>query len=277
MSFRTLDLQASDLSSHPDLLHQICRREVDLAIVRGAFPAAPLAAAAQQVAGRPDTFDWTPQEHRDPNVSQMVLAGESLTPYVGHPSGPDLEHYLRTAARFRTGCRELLGDFEGTLEALFRKLSGGREVSVPRYTDGRYYHPATIRWLPVGCRIPLHVGNYFTKTPAYAHLSSLISLEDQLSYFMPLAVAEGGGELVVYSLEWGDPALPKKADGRWDEAKVIATYPSESFAPGVGDLLVFNGGRYYHLVSTVEGNNPRCTIGGFLGFSRDMSQTFYWS
>jgi len=50
-----------------------------------------------------------------------------------------------------------------------------------------------------------------------------------------------------------------------------------SFRPGPGDLLVFDGGRYYHRVSPGAGAHPRRTIGGFLAFAKDGRSLRYWS
>ena len=44
-----------------------------------------------------------------------------------------------------------------------------------------------------------------------------------------------------------------------------------------GELLLFDGGRYFHKVSPVEGSRARWTIGGFVGFTRDHERVVYWS
>jgi hypothetical protein len=46
--------------------------------------------------------------------------------------------------------------------------------------------------------------------------------------------------------------------------------------PGVGDLLVFDGGRHYHEVTRVAGR-ARWTLGGFLALGRDHRSIYFWS
>jgi hypothetical protein len=183
---------------------------------------------------------------------------------------------------FRRVCRTLFeggDDFEPTVERAFGELAGGRSVVLPEGpAPGNRYTPATIRALPPGCEIPLHVGNYFLETPAYSDLAQRVDLEDQLSYFIPLQNPDQGGELIVYRLEWGQAAPEQTREGRGNFDDLGSEpWPFERFAPGVGDLLLFNGGRFYHRVTRVAGSRLRWTIGGFLSFSPDGTRVLYWS
>jgi hypothetical protein len=45
----------------------------------------------------------------------------------------------------------------------------------------------------------------------------------------------------------------------------------------VGDLALFEEGRYYHRVNEVRGSRSRWTMGGFLAPSRDAQTLHYWS
>jgi len=47
--------------------------------------------------------------------------------------------------------------------------------------------------------------------------------------------------------------------------------------PQPGDLLMFYGGYIWHRVEDIEGNTPRITLGGFLNFSKDDKELYYWS
>jgi hypothetical protein len=115
--------------------------------------------------------------------------------------------------------------------------------------------------------------------PNYNHLNTLIENVDQISYFVTLQPPTGGGYLRVFSLRfdqltrdmWNHDGDHTHVDG------IIENYPSVALKPGPGDLIAFDGGRYFHLVSLVEGEKTRWTIGGFLGFGRDEQTIYYWS
>jgi hapalindole-type alkaloid chlorinase len=280
-SFRTATIDHDDTGAYRDALWAIHVGELDLLIVRGVLEQSACARAVAALEDPGAKLDWTLQEHSDPQRKQFRLLGVSLTPYQSHPQGPTLEHYFAQSAMFRRECRRLFAggeDFEASVERAFAALAGGRPVVLPPGPGPHdHYTPATIRSLPPGCEIPLHVGNYFLQTPAYRDLATRVDLKDQLSYFIPLQNPEQGGELVVYELEWGTAAPEQTRGGRANYDDSGDPWPGARFAPGVGELLLFNGGRYYHRVSRVGGARHRWTIGGFLSFSPDGASVLYWS
>jgi hypothetical protein len=226
-----------------------------------------------------DDWPFTLQESPRPADPQFRLIGESLTPYAGHPNGPDLAHYFAEAGVVRRIVGELLPGFEARVDSLFASMSGGRTVELPPGDQpGTHYAPSTIRHLPPGTEIPVHVGNYFRSTPAYRHLGTLVDLADQLSWFVTLQTPTAGGALVVFDAEYGkDEAPPMRRADRADWDVLGDRWSSRPFRPEAGDLLVFNGGRYYHRVSRIDGPRARWTIGGFAGFSPDGNALRYWS
>jgi hypothetical protein len=280
-SFRTAAIDRHESAAYQDALWAIHVGELDLLIVRGVLDEEACRRAVTALEDPGANLDWTLQEHPDGKRRQFRLLGESLTPYQGHPQGPTLDHYFSQSAMFRRECRRMFAggeDFEAALERAFAALAGGRPVILPAGPEpGDVYTPATIRSLPPGCEIPLHVGNYFLQTPAYRDLAKRVDLQDQLSYFIPLQNAEQGGELVVYHLEWGEDATPQTREGRANFDDSGDPWPAARFLPGVGELLLFNGGRYYHRVSSVRGSRFRWTIGGFLSFAPDGKSVLYWS
>ncbi len=281
--FKFIQTPVTALARVKDAMNDIYERRLDVLIVKGVFPPALMKRVVARLEQPGAAYEWTLQEDGDPSHKQFYLLGESLTPYAQHPDGPDLDHYFDTATRFRKECRALFGkaDYEARIEQVFRKLSGGRPVKIPPAPGRRSYTPATIRALPAGCEIPVHVGNYFTGTPAYRHLQTLVTLEDQLSYFVVMQKPEKGGDLVVYTLEYPDDAAPpqtREARAGWDDSDAGDAWDSAPFSPGVGDLLLFDGGRYYHRVSRVAGKETRWTIGGFIGFAQGgRKSVYYWS
>src|ERR1051325_4833039 len=79
--------------------------------------------------------------------------------------------------------------------AVVRRLSGlrnqtrrdlpadrrGREIAVPQTRDGRHYSLSTVRFIPDGCEIPIHVGNYFLHQPVSQPLVELVDTAVQIS------------------------------------------------------------------------------------------------
>ncbi|MCA9617557.1 MAG: hypothetical protein KC731_00960 [Myxococcales bacterium] len=281
MAFRSTRARADAVGELRDALWAIFRGELDLVILEDAVDPAWMAAAVERVETDAARFPWTPQESaKKPHHEQMMVLGQTLTPVSGFDI--DMGAYHARAAEFRAACETIFGIEAQSLEAqvirLLSALSGGREVFLPPSADGRgHYTPGTIRRLPTGCHIPVHCGNFFLESPGYAHLRQTVDVVDQLSYFLPMQTPEAGGELLVYTLAWGDPATPKLPGMDLFDSRAIEAWDHEAFAPAVGEMLVFDGGRYYHKVSHVKGARPRLTVGGFTGFTRDHQRVVFWS
>jgi hypothetical protein len=232
-----------------------------------------------------------PQMTRKPFTKSRHL---EVPPHViGHAivaARPDLQEYLADAVQYRRDCRALfrdLPDFESRMEEIFTALSGGLPVSVPAGPEpGQTYTSSTGRVLPEGHGIRTHVGNSFLDLPQAWHLAGMVEVGCQLSYFLTLSASPSGGELVVYALEWDDvrhelgdaDAAIKQYDVtlEGDAARHVESYESMTFKPGAGDLLMFDGGRYYHRVTAASGG-PRRTMGGFLAYAKEHESIYYWS
>ncbi len=272
------DFPGLDAAS-PDALRELLDGERVGFVLRDVFPRDALAAAVARLE-RPDAdLEWTPQQHWDVTSHQFVLLGESLTPYADHPDGPDPDHYFAAAERFRRDAARVFGDFdfEAALVDVMGPLAGGRPVRNARGPDGRGYVPATVRRLPSGTAIPLHCGDFFLETGGYEHLRSVLDLTGQLSWFVPLQTAEAGGELMVTDLSWHDQDVPRLEEGFWDAPAIHASRECTPVVPGVGDMVVFDGGRWFHHVTPVRGARTRWTVGGFLGFDRNRDVVLYWN
>lgn len=242
--------------------------EHDLLIVRGALPLAELSVAAANLDGLGDDAPWTNQVTTDPKVTQMRLLGESLTPNVGTPDGPPFAGYRAKADAVEAITAALPPSVarwpEVFCEVLAELGSPGAAPAVD--DDGRRYAAGTYRHLPVGCAIPVHVGNYFFGTGGYRHLREVLDTTVQLSFFFTLRAAEVGGELEVLDQRWGDADTPwHDAMGIWDGDAILAQRAGQRYRPESGDLLIFDGGRHYHRVTEVGGGHARWTLGGFVG------------
>lgn len=216
--------------------------------------------------------------------------GDAAPPFLyGHSlvnTGEDLGPYFRDAARMP---ETLAAVFAGTpaflprLEAVLGGLAGGRPVACAAAEDGRSYAPATIRELPDGHEIGLHIGNAFLCIPQARELARRVRVDAQLSFFMPLRRPEAGGELLVYDLRWS----AVEAEYRRSTASVrqvpavsqqlVDLLPRQVVDPPAGAMVVFDGGRFFHRVAPVRGATARRTIGGFLAWEHDRDAIRYWT
>jgi len=282
--FRFLDLDVADIIRMPTAIQDMISRRLDGMIIRGVF--SPQTAAT--VAARLERGEHSMNMMKFPAFEGLAVAPHLLGNSIVSCAAK-FDEYFAAASHFRDQCRKLFGgepDFESRVEEVLSALTGGRPVRIPAAPDGRTYTPATIRVLPEGHEIGIHVGNQFLTLPQSRHLASILDTTDQVSYFIPLTVPEAGGELIVYSLEWDDvsqfvPAnddpTPATYGSGSAEFAYFERFESMAFSPGVGDMLIFDGGRYYHRVANVVGPRARRTIGGFIGFSKEHDVLHYWS
>lgn len=281
-TFRVLNIPAHDAHLHPHALRAMFDDEMDGLLLRGAFNPALMDTVSRRIdAGLVPRRIMGDQAHltRAPFTIGQAIVGYST----------DLEDYFADGA---LQGERLLKLFEGhvgfdeRIAELLSALCGGLPVDIAPGPDGKQCPSATIRVLPAGGEIGVHVDNSFLHMPRARHLQTLLDTKDQLSYFVPLSVPEGGGELMVYNLEWAAarffmPNATETDASVWLEGSevfdIITQYDCNVIAPGVGDLLVFDGGRHFHRVSKVTGATPRRTIGGFLGFSPRHDHVYVWS
>ena len=108
-------------------------------------------------------------------------------------------------------------------------------------------------------------------------------MDDQLSYFLVLQQSEAGGELTIYDMLWDTVKRKESPENNDfvidDNDNPIYVDQVRSFAvkPQPGDILVFSGGPIWHRVEDIKGASPRITFGGFLNFSKNQKELFYWS
>ena len=265
-----LELDVSELGSRPDALHEIFDRGLLAVIVRNVFPGDLMAAAVDRI-GR--------GEVSVPEVHVPVFAG----PIYGRPlvtASRDLAEYLDDAALFREGCASIFGSpsVDARIQGVFAALSGGRPASVPCGDDGRPFTAATMRVLLEGDRLPLHTENTTFDHDVMKRLNPSLDRTTLMSYYAPMAVPGGGGELRIYDVEsTGEGSgIIHRMSGEEAARAYFASRWSTVLRPGVGDMLLFDGGRHYHEVTPVVGR-PRWTMGGFFAFSADHRALHFWS
>ncbi len=272
---RTVEVHAGELDRLPDGLHRIFRDDLDVLIVRSAFPAATMGHVVELLQRTEHGFVRMPQEFHDIEREQIVFYGDAMSHNSVDEQGPPMERYLANAAIWREACRQLFaadGDYETRLSAIFCSLSGGRRVDVPHYSDGRTYGPSTIRMIPSGRGAPFHIDNYFDGVEGWQYLAKTMNLQYPINFFTMMSPPEGGGEIEVSELRFNDPR--STADGAIN--KDDSGFASQRFSLQAGDLFAFAAGRFWHRVREVRGPRPRWTIGGFLGFATDDRTLFYW-
>lgn len=285
--FNFLDIHVSEIEKHPTALEDMLyNRSFEGMIIREVLPKD----VVEQVVSRLEENEGGMSAILDSKFAEAVKGAYTLGENIVF-CDPSLQQYFDYAAVFRQKCHTL---FEGTLdleermESVLGFVSGGKKVQIPTGPQqGQTYIPATIRKVPTDHEFPIHVGNDFLNSPQSDHLRSLVDITDQLSYFIPLVLPEAGGELVIYGLEWdGEPLnfddtnsdsgygsrLYQRSHPRFDEQ-----YGSMTFKPGVGDMMLFDGGRFYHCIAPTVGDRTRITIGGFLSFSKEHDAIYYWS
>jgi hypothetical protein len=251
------------------LIREITDGRVNVVLVRGVFPvqaAEPIVERVEAGEGASALTEVAPQ-------FRIYSIGLALD------TAPTLEQYLRTAESSVPECRKIFRDLPDYLDwmpALLTRFSGGRPVDLPRYED-QPYNPVTIRRLPAGGLIPPHCEYEQLNRTSYQHLKGLIGTQPIVSLYVTLRPPDTGGQACISTLSWGD--VPIAADGRSgaDTGAIMERYPSMTFLPGVGDLIMFDGGRQYHEVIEVGGTRPRWTIGGFVCESAERERVWYWS
>jgi len=196
-------------------------------------------------------------------------------------SGEDLNDYLVAAEEFRVAIEPLfvsVGGLEARLRDTLAQLAGGRVVEVARAEDGRAYLPASIRVLVAGDSLPIHFENGTKKYDSMRPLLARVDATTIMSFYLTVELPEDGGTLQYFSTDClgdgdriiGDLGGPEKARA------VLGARGYIDVLPGVGDLLVFDGGRNYHLVTEVL-RGTRWTLGGFLALTKEHERVLYWS
>jgi hypothetical protein len=250
------DVRAAELDAHADLVDRIMAREALGAIVRAAVDGAAVAQAlARLAASDPPRTELAPRAH---------ALGCMLAPTAARPTGPSLDEYLAMAS-WRAD--ELFDpSLRAALDAQLATLAGGREVTVPRSADGRVYARATVHVFEDGGEAPIHCDSYGV-LPAREELAARLDGRTQLSWYIPLSLPEQGGDLAIYDLRHGEPgaAQPARSGAR-----------ARSYRVGVGDLVVFDGGRWFHRVEPCRGPTPRRTFAGFAGLARGGRALYVW-
>jgi hypothetical protein len=266
-----IEIGVDDLPKHRDLLEDILTRRLGGVIVRGVYPPELLAAAIEQLqGGRDDVPQFRPHTIRKGAVYGWPLVGCDEV----------LDAYLDDARRFDAACASLFGLAlrpAARVAEILAGLSGGRPVSVPKARDGRDYCAATIRFLSDGDSLPIHTENETFQAKPLRDLSPRLDRASLMSFYVPMALASAGGELRLYNVDCfeGGGGLIGRMGGNEEARPYFESRGYTVLRPGVGDLLLFDGGRQYHEVTELRG--ARWTMGGVFAFTADHRAVHFWS
>ena len=266
-----LEIPFGELNEPRDIIAQIFSGSLRGVIVRGLLSPDMVAEMVRQ-------FDRHGRSL--PTFSPPVFKGYVIgRPLVSAADG--LDGYLEEADRFRTGSAALWADYpqvEQRIHDALALIAGTLGVSVPHGKDGRSYLAATVRVLIEGDRLPLHYENETFGNPAMDALRPTLDMSTLMSFYIPLATSPSGGLLRLFEtscLDGGDSLI----DRLGGEERARPYFEEHGFAtvlPGIGDLFIFDGGRWYHDVTPIEGGT-RWTLGGFLALTSDHRTVHYWS
>lgn len=281
-----LYLPADQLDGHGQTLAGIYDGSILGAVIQGLYTPEQV----QTVIQRALAHEAPPFKAQWPSYSMLEEPPYELGMALFSSSG-ELGPYLEKAAAQRAFYDELfegMPPLQGSLERAFHALSGG---VTPELAPGSEYEekytPGTVRVMTPGGGLKIHVGlDLLEGIPANDRLRPLLDTSVQFSYFLTLQAVEEGGELVIYGLSYdevrrraADPTIPVKPGAlliQEQAAVYVRSRVRMAIRPQPGDLLVFNGGNWYHEVSDPV-RQTRWTIGGFLAYTPDHARLLYWA
>jgi hypothetical protein len=254
-----VELDVADLERRPEALTELLARRLMAVIVRGVYPPELMTEVVSRLARGADQVPV----FRPHTIHRGAVYGWPLV-----ACGAAIDQYLEQAAEFDAACGRLFG--EGMRPAtrianVMRGLSGGRPVTVPLAPDGRPYCASTIRY-----------ENESFHAPALRPLAAALDCSTLMSFYVQMAHADDGGELRLYHVDCmeGRGGMIGRLGGDAQARPHLEREGYTVLRSGVGDLLLFDGGRIYHEVTTVHGQ--RWTMGGVFAFSRDQRALHFW-
>jgi hypothetical protein len=275
--FKLVD--AADMDAHPGLINDVLSGTVDGFVGRGLFTREEMAEVMESLAGIND-HDWMKTPFGKNFPLPFAVINDKGASLEGYYQRLGLLHRLMSDDR---GIGMIFQRLEGFLNSVGARFN----VSVPKNDVKRSaVVPGTFRFMmPNLGGLFIHCGNLFQRQSEffYSMLEGDVDMENQLSYFIVLQNPESGGELTLYDILWKDvqkkdhPENNEYVIGRDGERIYVKDLCKAQVRPEVGDILIFHGGPIWHRVEDIVGSGPRVTLGGFLNFSKDRKDLYYWS
>lgn len=277
---RVRDVKAGDTAHLRNGIEDLYEDRVDVIVIRGAFPRAPLAEAGASLDRDDIAQGWNRPNAKMPIEDIQILGTDTpATPTYSAPRGASLEAYLESAKKHSAETKGVFtSGFDATAE-FQRVLAGcasGKPVDVAATEQGQAYVPYTIRRLTDGRQIGAH-HDYHYGLSLYTELAPRLDTNTLVSFVVTLGTPDAGGELFVYGVTPQTPA-PKLPNGfSWDVPAIEKEYPFERLVMDVGDVFLLASGRCLHRVGPIQGRHARVTMGGFLAFDKPRTRVLFWS
>jgi hypothetical protein len=277
--FNFKEFEYTDIHQHGDLVHQIKTKQLDGFIMKNVFQPKELTQLKSFLGALTDVdLMPTPSGKIFPSPFATITdIGERLDSYYGK-----LERFDKYKNE-----NQSVGTLSQRLNDFFVQVGRNYKVSIPyNKIKDKAVAPGTFRlFYPNMGGLHVHCGNLFQAQSMffYSLIKNDIDMDDQLSYFVVLQQSEVGGELTIYDMLWDQVKRKESPENNEfvidDQGNHIYVNTLKSFAirPLPGDILVFSGGPIWHRVEDIKGTSPRITFGGFLNFSNDNKELFYWS
>lgn len=263
-----VEFSAEESAQHAELLQAIFDDKKLGAVIRGVFDASTVDALVQTLGSGGTNIPQVPSEHYGgSSYGEMLIVSQNM------------DSYFASAERIR-GLAVQGIDVETRLCEVLGNLANGLPLELAKGPHGGAYSPVTVRVVEPGGAIDLHCENETVGFSNMAHLRTLIDVRDQISFYTPLVLPEGGGMLSIHPLRYGETSgNPLRSRSRSYSEISPELAPLHSLIPNVGrgDLLLFDAGRYFHNVSPVVGPRARWTLGGFLARAVSGDRIIYWS
>lgn len=274
---RTLELEAPQPEPMANLVERIFNDELDVAVIRNAFPPEPLLACAAKLEAPAAHLNWARPNEPVPEADIKILGTTvPATPSFTSPRGPSLDSYLSAQ---KPDVDAMFGAYDAkqAVEGLLQRCAGGRAVGTPSATDGRSWVPYTLRLLSDGKKIPVHNDNYYDGVAMYGDLAQRVDKRTLMSFIVIVQAPTAGGELTVFGLTSGSPEVPMKNAYQYDAEAIQRDFPQVSVTPRTGDFILLAAGRQFHTVNNVKGPASRVSLGAFIGLDREHKTVLYWS
>lgn len=280
-NFRFDYITPEQFVAQPNLLHDIKEGKLSGVIIKKFFNAEEVNTILKNY--QEDTTTKAKMPNNQGVTYPTVFA------HVRNETGGD----EKAIAQYFTDCENFKNTFEDKfgingaqrIHDAFQATAGGRPVKIPHGVNNIGLYPfATFRDLnPNTGEMTLHCGLYFYEMFAefYKHLHTIVGKNNQLSYFALLQKPEAGGEMTIFDVTRTEAT--QKIDDWQLESKQGDILHIEKNVDHIhlnidaGDLLVFDGGTIWHRVELVKGGKHRITLGGFIGFTDNDKEIFYWS
>lgn len=264
----TVVIDAADAPHHAGLLARTHDGDVDAIVVRGVYEPVFLAGLVDRLLAGEVAFPEFPI----PPAGAGLALGGSLDLVTD-----SLDAHLDDARMTRAALQSLFAggvDFEQRSAEILGCLAGV-PARLLEHGDGRTYSPATVRFLGPGAGIRMHCEDQKLNEPAKARIGE-VARPRVSSFYMTMAPAVSGGELILYDLTWSEVRDEHLERGRIRPDRVAALHRAERYQLGAGDMVLFGNGRV-HEVTPVGSGSFRWTIGGFFVFAHDDSAVYFYS